>query len=352
MSVTKVSVILPCWGVEKYLDRCMDSLLNQSLKEIEIILVDDVSPDSVPEMCDEYERKFGKEWPKVKVIHKQKNEGLGFARNTGLNVAVGEYVAFFDSDDFVDVHMLENLYIYAKEHMLDSCYCGYNNYKDEKSIRVRQEKMEYEVHEGREAVDAVLMDLVGAEPSCHSDVKILSCMWKGIYSMELIRKHKLQFVSERVYIAEDIMFHIDFLPHASRVGFVPACYYYYCDNGSSLTRTYRTDRFEKELYQVEGMRNKLIEYGYNESQFQIRLDRYLLLKIRACISQQYHYIYLNGYCMMRREAMKIVSSEIVRDFCVRYPYSQLKLKHLSFFILVKLKLIDVIFLFFKLCKYK
>ena len=75
----KVSIILPCWGVERYLDRCMDSLLNQTLKDIEIILVDDVSPDRVPEMCNEYASKYGESWPKVKVIHKMKNEGLGFA---------------------------------------------------------------------------------------------------------------------------------------------------------------------------------------------------------------------------------------------------------------------------------
>lgn len=341
-----VSIILPCWGVERYLDRCMDSLLNQTLKEIEIILVDDVSPDRVPEMCDEYAKKDSR----VKVIHKEKNEGLGLARNTGLTIAEGEYVAFLDSDDFVDVHMFEDLYNYAKEHNLDSCYCGYNNYKDDNNIRIRQEKSHPEVCEGREAVDAVLMDMVGAEPSYHSDVKILSCMWKGIYYMDVIRKNKLLFVSEREYIAEDIMFHIDFLPCANRVGFIPGCYYYYCDNGTSLTRTYRADRFDRELYQVEGMKNKLIMHGYYEHQFQSRLDRYLLLKIRACISQQYQYISQNGYRMMRTGAMRIVSSKVTRDFCCRYPSSQLKPKHRLFFNLIRFKMVDLLFLLLKISK--
>lgn len=342
----KVSIILPCWGVEKYLYRCMDSLLNQTFKEIEIILVDDVSPDRVPEMCDLYARKDSR----VKVIHKDKNEGLGFARNSGLAIASGEYVAFLDSDDFVDVHMFEYLYSYAKEHNLDSCYCGYNNYMDDDHIRVRQEKTEAEVYEGRDAVDAVLMDMVGAEPSYHSDVKILSCMWKGIYSMDLIRKYNLQFVSEREYIAEDIMFHIDFLPHANRVGFIPGCYYYYCDNGTSLTRKYRSDRFDRELYQVRGMKKSLIAYGYAEDQFQVRLDRYLLLKIRACVSQQYNYINEQGYCLMRGEAMKIVSSQEVRTFCKRYPSSLLPLKHKLFFNLIRFKLVDIFFLLFKISR--
>lgn len=342
----KISIVLPCWGVEKYLDRCIDSLLNQTLKEIEIILVDDVSPDRVPEMCDEYAKKDSR----VTVIHKEKNEGLGFARNTGLTIAKGEFVAFLDSDDFVDIHMFEDLYNYAKEHNLDSCYCGYNNYIDDTHIRVRQEKKEPEVCEGRGSVDSVLMDMVGAEPSYYSDVKILSCMWKGIYSMNLIRKYNLQFVSEREYIAEDIMFHIDFLPHANRVGYIPGCYYYYCDNGTSLTRKYRSDRFDRELYQVRGMKNSLLVHGYKEEQFQIRLDRYLLLKIRACVSQQYNYISENGYGLMRKEAMKIVSTPEVRDLCKRYPSQQLGLKHKLFFSLIRFKMVGFLFLLFKISK--
>ena len=269
----KVSVILPIYNVEKYLKRCMDSLLGQTLKDIEIVMVDDESPDYCPQLCEEYKAKY----PNVKVVHK-KNGGLGFARNSGLEACEGEYVAFIDSDDFVDIHMFEDLYEYASKNKLDACFCGYNVYKDEQHIRQRQEKKVYEVCDGRKAVDSVLMDMVGSEPTYHSDVKILSSMWKGIYSLKTIRKNNLQFVSEREFIAEDIMFHIDFLPCANKVGFVPGCYYYYCDNGTSLTRSYRSDRFTRELYQYASMEKRLLAHGYQEEQFRNRLDRYLLLK--------------------------------------------------------------------------
>lgn len=341
--MTKVSIILPIYNVEKYLKRSMDSLLNQTLKDIEIVMVDDESPDKCPQLCEEYKSKY----PNVKVIHK-KNGGLGMARNSGLEVCEGEYVAFIDSDDFVDIHMFEDLYNYAHQNSLDACFCGYNNYKDKLHIRERKEKNDYEICAGRKAVDDVLMDMVGSEPSYYSDVKILSSMWKGIYSLDVIKKNKLQFVSEREFIAEDIMFHIDFLPHANKVGFVPGCYYYYCDNGTSLTRSYRSDRFTKELYQYEGMEKRLLAYGYTQEQFRNRLDRYLLLKIRGCVSQQYAYISRNGYGMMRREAMKIVASSEVRAFCHRYPWHLLKVKHKIFFILVNLRMVDLIFLLFKI----
>lgn len=345
MNKISVSIILPIYNVEKYLKRCMDSLLNQTLKNIEIVMVDDESPDNCPWLCEEYRAKYSN----VKVVHK-KNGGLGYARNSGLEVCEGEFVAFIDSDDFVDVHMFENLYNYACKNSLDACFCGYNVYKDKQHIRVRQESMDYEVCDGRVAVDSVLMDMIGSEPSYHSDVKILSSMWKGIYSLDIIRRNKLQFVSERKCIAEDIMFHIDFLPCAEKVGFVPGCYYYYCDNGTSLTRSYRSDRFSKELYQYSSMEKKLLTYGYNEEMFRNRLDRYLLLKIRACISQQQNYISENGYVMMRKEAMKIVCSSEVRSFCKRYPSCLLGMKHRLFFNLVRFKMIDIIFLLLKLSK--
>lgn len=100
MKYPKVSIILPIYNVEKYLDRCMESLLNQTLEDIEIIMVDDGSPDNCPQMCDEYAKKDNR----VKVVHK-KNAGLGFARNSGLDVAKGEYIAFVDSDDYVGLNI-------------------------------------------------------------------------------------------------------------------------------------------------------------------------------------------------------------------------------------------------------
>lgn len=91
MNKPKVSIVVPIYNVEKYLDRCIQSLLAQTLKEIEIILVDDESPDNCPQICDRYVAKY----TYVKVVHK-KNDGLGQARNSGMEVATGEYIAFVE----------------------------------------------------------------------------------------------------------------------------------------------------------------------------------------------------------------------------------------------------------------
>jgi glycosyltransferase involved in cell wall biosynthesis len=108
INMVKVSVVVPVYNVEAYLKECVDSLLAQTLKEIEIILVDDGSPDGCPEICDNYAQRYDN----VIVIH-QNNSGLSEARNAGIGIANGEYIGFVDSDDYVDNDMFEQLYVNA-----------------------------------------------------------------------------------------------------------------------------------------------------------------------------------------------------------------------------------------------
>ena len=112
----KVSVIVPVYNTEKYLRRCLDSLVNQTLREIEIIIVNDASPDNSIEIMREYERKYKN---KVVVIDLKVNVKQGGARNEGINIAKGEYIGFVDSDDWVDKEMYKELYNKAKENNAD-----------------------------------------------------------------------------------------------------------------------------------------------------------------------------------------------------------------------------------------
>ena len=113
-----ISVIVPVYKVEKYLDRCVSSLLAQTYQNVEILLVDDGSPDNCPKMCDAYEEKHDK----IRVIH-QENKGLSGARNTGIDQAKGEYLAFVDSDDLWSPYFLESLYKALKENNADISQC-------------------------------------------------------------------------------------------------------------------------------------------------------------------------------------------------------------------------------------
>lgn len=119
MNTPLISVIVPVYNVEKYLPRCIDSILNQTYKNLEIILVDDGSPDNCPAICDEYAQKDSR----IKVIHKA-NGGVSSARNVGLDVATGEYIGFVDSDDWIEPDMYEFLFMRATDYNVDISRCA------------------------------------------------------------------------------------------------------------------------------------------------------------------------------------------------------------------------------------
>ena len=122
--MVKVSVIVPVYNVYDYLGKCLDSLVNQTLKDIEIIVVNDGSPDNSEEIIDIYKKKY-----KCIKAYKKENGGLSDARNYGIKRAQGEYIAFIDSDDYVDTQMLEKMYQKAKKDNLDIVVCDvYNVY--------------------------------------------------------------------------------------------------------------------------------------------------------------------------------------------------------------------------------
>lgn len=129
----RISVIVPIYKVEAFLNRCVDSILNQSYRNLEIILVDDGSPDNCGLICDEYAR-----WDeRIVVVHK-KNGGLSSARNAGLDIATGEYIGFVDSDDYLAPDMYEKMYKALTESESDLCICG-TSYVDEEGAPFHQE---------------------------------------------------------------------------------------------------------------------------------------------------------------------------------------------------------------------
>src|SRR5699024_10960583 len=115
-----LSIVVPIYKVEKYFERCIQSILAQSLRDIEIILVDDGSPDKCPELCDKYALLDSR----IKVIHKR-NGGLSSARNAGIRIASGDYIGFIDSDDDVDYAMYEKMYEKAIKFDVDFVMCDY-----------------------------------------------------------------------------------------------------------------------------------------------------------------------------------------------------------------------------------
>ena len=294
----KVSIIVPCYGVEKYLDRCMESLVNQTLRDIEIILVDDVSPDRVPEMCDEWKKKDDR----IKVIHKEKNGGLGFARNTGLEVATGEYVAFVDSDDYVDVNMYKTLVSMAVLKDADVVYCGYR-WETQKGCWIDVKEVDNtKTFEGVE-VRGLMHDMIACAPGIKQERRYSMSVWHSIYRRSVIDSNNIKFESERVVLSEDMPFQIDFLRNAKCAIYIPDALYYYCLNGGSLTTTYKSDKFER----FKKFREVIIEkMGFDDQEGKARANRFFIGYCRAVIPQMIQLKYPG----VKHEIQKMVNDSI------------------------------------------
>lgn len=236
-----VSVVLPIYNVEKYLDRCMDSVVNQTYRNIEILLVDDGATDSCPDICE----KWAKKDERVKVIHKQ-NAGLGMARNTGIDNATGEYIVFFDSDDYIELDTIEKCYNRAVADKSEIVLFGHSLISS--SGKVKSQVVPYSnkySYCGNEVKKIVLPNLLMQSANAPEIKNLWMSAWSCFYSYNLIKKAKWSFVSERKIISEDVYSLLQLFAHINSVSIIDESLYNYCENASSLTHVFREDRFEK-----------------------------------------------------------------------------------------------------------
>lgn len=250
----KFSIVFPIYNVEKYLQRCLDSVLGQTYKNYEVIMVDDGSTDNCPAICDNYAARDAR----IKVIHKQ-NAGLGMARNTGIENATGDYICFFDSDDFVATNLLELCAKELERENYDIVAFDYSDYKDGNVIDSpeREAKAVYRGEKVRTDFLKLMIYNAGNIERLHC------CAWNKVYSMQLIRRIGFRFVSERVYISEDYFSNLILFSEVNSILVLPDKLYFYCYNGESLTHSYNPQRFDKIIYQYEQSLIKCDELGYS-----------------------------------------------------------------------------------------
>lgn len=225
----KVSVIVPVYNVEKYIDKCINSLVNQTLKDIEIIIVNDGSPDNSEEII----KKYLKKYKNIKYLKKE-NGGLSDARNYGLNYATGEYIAFLDSDDYVSVDMYQKMYEKGISDNFDMVVCDINYVYNDKSIMV---------------TSGIKFDTTDIRKTYLS---IHPAAWNKIFKKELF-SNNINF-KKGVWF-EDVEFIYRMLPYIKKIGVVHEAYNYYINREGSITNT-----VNKKIYDYIDNMNGIIEF--------------------------------------------------------------------------------------------
>lgn len=315
-----VSVIVPVYNVEKYLDKCVNSIVRQSYEKLEIILVDDGSKDTSGMLCDRWKQMDSR----IRVIHKQ-NEGLGFARNSGLDIANGDYVMYIDSDDYIAQDMIEILINKSKETNSDTVYCGLTRVfidGTEGSMPLIYDNRSFA---GRKIITDILLEMIGSKPQDGEDSNFFMSVWHAIYSMDIIRKHNIRFVSERQIMCEDIMYHIDYLRYAKKVTCIKDCLYYYRVNPKSLSQVYDATRFERQKVLSRAIIDALDEF-VDSKDYLVREQRRFLggarMQIQSIVASK------------EKDKVGLIHS-ICRDRDIKeilnvYPYRENPFKHQIF----------------------
>ncbi len=338
MTKPKVSIVVPVYNTEKYLNRCLESLVEQTLKEIEIIIVDDGSKETCALLCDELANSD----IRIKVIHK-KNGGLGYARNTGIEAASGEYVGFVDSDDYIEPVMYERLYEAATQNNAELaisgiCFVGGNTFSQTDDI-IKKSYFEKDTVFENEQIKDLLLGVIGALPSEPDDSRYGVSVCKNIFKMDLIKNKDLKFLSEREILSEDTLFMVDYIKNITCAVGVSGAYYCYCRNDDSLSKSYNSTRFERSIVFLNEL-EKQIENTVSKQEYKIYLDRLIQGFGRILCSQEIVHARDNKikFTVLRKRLKEICTHEKIKDVLKTYPWYKLPVKQAAFAFAMKYKL--------------
>ena len=260
-----ISIIVPIYNVEKYLEKCIESILHQTYEKFELILVDDGSPDSCGKICDDYSKNDRR----IKVIHK-KNGGLSDARNAGIEIAKGEYIGFIDSDDYISPDMYKELLDGCLKNQADIAMCG--RYIVSEGYEVLKEEFiidGLEKYSSKTAIGKLLL-----WDSCDS------AAWDKLYKKSLFEgiQYPIGVMSEDYDVTSRLFAKANRIIHVGK-----ALYYYVQRNGSITKQRFNRNRFET-IYQVYNLAS-FVNSSYPElkdnaryfvAQHLISLERYSL----------------------------------------------------------------------------
>lgn len=306
MRIPKVSIVIPVYKVEPYLRRCVDSVLAQTLSDMEIILVDDGSPDNCPAICDEYALSH----QNIQVIHKT-NGGLASARNAGMRLATGKYLFFLDSDDWLDVDGLERLYECAERYQVDfvryrSIRSGWPGMKPDAPCMFEPVREMHGGYYNRSDIAKEVYPRLITTPQMTMGAIVGAC--GSLYNLKFLRSNGLSFYEE-VKFSEDLIFSARVVRAAESFYYIdePGIYHYFF-NSDSISKSFRSERWDscKELISL------CMRDFSNDPIFDFSAQLYVLrwFCIMLALNERHH---LSGLADRYRYCSQIIQDPVVRS---------------------------------------
>lgn len=330
MSIPKVSIIVPAFNAQAYLHQCMDSLLSQSLKDIEIICVNDGSTDATAQILADYARKD----QRVRIVNKE-NAGVSEARNSGLDLAVGEYIMFVDSDDWIDAEMCRYMYQQAHEHNADCVMCSYEKMFEDHSVVspiFEQAFLEWGSEEIQKNIHLTLFGPVGEQLRFPERGDVLATPCMQLFRRECFGDIRFYDI-RKIGSFEDGLYQIAVYQKCSSFVYINQPYYKYRKtNSDSITTKFRPQLPAqwKNLFTI--MRYYIAEHNLGESYQEALNNRICLSMIGLGLNQISSDL---GFFRNAQAIHRILSYELYRRAYERLDFRWFPIHWKCFFILCK-----------------
>ena len=328
MKIPSISIIIPIYKVEKYLKRCVESVRKQTLTDLEIILVDDGSPDDCPGICDEYL----KEDSRIKVIHKQ-NGGLASARNAGMNIATGNYLFFLDSDDWLEPDGMQRLYETAEKYQVDfvryrAIRTGWPGMEENAPCMVEEIR---ELQQGLYEKDRIIKEIYPRLlATSQLTMGAVVGAWGSLYRTDFLRKNQLSFYEE-VKFSEDLIFSANVVRAAESFYFIdsPGVYHYFY-NPNSISKSFREGRWDSCKSLIKFCENDFandITYDFKKELYYLRW-----FCIMLALNERK---YLRSYTERRKYCKKMLNDPIIRKVPLKLGKFDVSWKQKIMMVLIK-----------------
>ena len=335
MKIPSISIIIPIYKVEKYLKRCVESVRKQTLTDLEIILVDDGSPDDCPRICDEYL----KEDSRIKVIHKQ-NGGLASARNAGMNIATGNYLFFLDSDDWLELDGMQRLYETAEKYQVDfvryrAIRTGWPGMEENAPCMVEEvRELQEGLYDKKRIVNEIYPRLLATSQLTMGAV-VGAC--GSLYRTDFLRKNHLLFYEE-IKFSEDLIFSANVVRAANSFYFIdsPGVYHYFY-NPNSISKSFREGRWDSCKSLIKFCENDFandITYDFKKELYYLRW-----FCIMLALNERK---YLRSYTERRKYCKKMLNDPIIRKVPLKLGKFDVSWKQKIMMVLIKGKVSSLI----------